>query len=166
MAQQAISQRELSGNWAGNRRAPTLGIGGKPPTNESAANQAAFAQDLEDFGNDLQQGRRRRAAEEKAEKDAQKIKDDAEAERLKIKAKRRELESSGQDYKTAHGISVLDSGEPGQKARDQGDPDVMNPIYRKEYERAYTDRKVKNFQTKLNARAKKEQREVYNVLKQ
>ena len=166
MAQQAISQRELSGNWAGNRRAPTLGIGGKPPTNESAANQAAFAQDLEDFGDDLQQGRRRRAAEEKAEKDAQKIKDDAEAERLKIKAKRRELESSGQDYKTAHGISVLDSGEPGQKARDQGDPDVMNPIYRKEYERAYTDRKVKNFQTKLNARAKKEQREVYNVWKQ
>ena len=166
MAQQAISQRELSGNWAGNRRAPTLGIGGKPPTDEGAANQAAFAQDLEDFGDDFQQGKKRRAAEEKAEKDAQKIKDDAEAERLKIKDKRRELESSGQDYKTAHGISELDSGEPGQKARDQGDPDVMNPIYRKEYERAYTDRKVKNFQTKLNTRAEKEQRGVYNVWKQ
>tara|TARA_Y100000593_G_scaffold78504_1_gene145820 strand:+ start:11548 stop:14892 length:3345 start_codon:yes stop_codon:yes gene_type:complete len=166
MAQQAISQRELSGNWAGNRRAPTLGIGGKPPTDEGAANLAAFAQDLDDFGDDLQQGRKRRAAEEKARKDAQKIKDDAEAERLKIKAKRRELESSGQDYKTAHGISVLDSGEPGQKARDQGDPDVMNPIYRKEYERAYTGRKVEQFQTNLDARSEKEVGEMYNVWKQ
>ena len=71
MAQQAISQRELSGNWAGNRRAPTLGIGGKPPTDEGAANQAAFAQDLEDFGDDFQQGNKRRAAEEQARKDAQ-----------------------------------------------------------------------------------------------
>ena len=45
-----------------------------------------------------------------------------------------------------------------QNKKDQGDPDIVNPIYRKEYERAYTDRKVKNFQTKLNEREEKEQR--------
>ena len=42
----------------------------------------------------------------------------------------------------------------------------MNPIYRKEYERAYTGRKVANFQTKLDARSEKEVREIYNVWKQ
>ena len=236
--QQAISTRELGPSGAGNRRVSSMGLGNKYQPDEGAANQAAFAQDLEDFGNDLQQGNKRRAAEEKARKAAQKIKDDAEEERLKIKAKRRELESSGQDYKTAHGISadeegflplsdkakkrgfkplksvpgsgelqpyehviikngqaivknektkesrnatdeevsfnnpqqyqiIYKSGRPeGKLKKYQGDPDVMNPIYQKEYERAYTGRKVEKFQTNLDARSEKEVGEIYAVWKQ
>ena len=82
MAQQQISQRELSSNYASNRRAPKLGIGNKAPTDEAAANQLAFAKDLEDFADDLAVGDKRRANEEEARKAEQKIKDDAEAERL------------------------------------------------------------------------------------
>ena len=103
MAQQrAISTREIQDVGAANRRGPSVSSGGFTPS-ESSQNQLQFAKDLGDFGSALEQGNRRRAAEEEARQAAQKIKDDAEEERLKVKAKRMELESSGQDYKTAHG---------------------------------------------------------------
>ena len=102
MAQQrAISTRELQDVGAANRRGPAGSRVGFQPS-ESTQNQLQFAKDLQDFGNSLEQGNRRRAAEEEARQAAQKIKDDAEEERLKIRAQRRILESGGQDYKDAH----------------------------------------------------------------
>ena len=111
-----------------------------------------------------------KAKQEKEDKLAEELeikRADEERSRLKIEANRRLLESGGQDYKTAHGISELDSGAPPDpdltKFNVKGNPDIMNPVYREEYEKAFTGRKVEKFQKKLDAGADKRVSEMRKV---
>ena len=171
MAQQ---YRELGSSGAARRQVANLNQSNFTPS-ESTSNYADFAQDLFNVGGDLGAKARRDAAQEAAEKNIQDDIDqkraDEEQTRLRVKAERKLLESGGQDYTTAHGAEELGAGVPPVGGKDakgilipnKSNADVVNPVYKKEYELAYTKRKTDKFQNSLNNRADAEVKGWYAV---
>ena len=137
-----------------------------------------FANNLQKFCGDLSAKERRDAAEEdrqnQIQDDIDQKRADEEQTRLRIEAERKLLESGGESYEIAHGTEVvskdgetitgLSTGAPPVGGKDakgnlipnKSNADVVNPVYKKEYELAYTRRKVDKFQNSLNNRAEAE----------
>ena len=155
--------------YAQRRHVPELTKGGPDHSGSQALKSFADSvSTLTDKGmraHQMQQAKQEKEA--KLEEELATKRADEERSRLKIEANRRLLESGGQDYKTAHGIPELDSGAPPDpdltKFNVKGNPDIMNPVYREEYEKAFTGRKVEKFQKKLDAGADKHVSEMRKV---
>jgi len=161
MAQQ---YRELGSSGAASRQVANLNQGQFTP-DESTSNLANFAKDLGNFGGDLSAKARRDAAQEERENkiqdDIDQKRADSEKTRLRVEAQRKLIESGGENWETAHGAEGVKAGEApiggkdtkGNRVKNKSNADVVNPVYKKEYELAFTKRKVDKFQNSLNNRA-------------
>ena len=149
MAQQATSTRELQIGGAANRQAPQRNPQGSPDYAESKR-QMEFADRLVNLTSKVGSalGKHEKVDEEIRRANEAKFKD-AEETRLRVEAKRRLLAEQGADYKTAHFKDVGPAGQYSEQ-KDLSNPDVANEIYKKEYELAFTTRKVNKFQKSLD----------------
>ena len=183
MAQQTpVSTRELGNLGAANRQVANLNQGSFQASS-SSQNYANFAKNLFDVGGDLMAKGRRDAAEEdrqnKIQDDIDKKFADSEKTRLRVEAHRKLIAAGGEDYETAHEgeyladsgvvvkkLSALKSRDGSNTGKKTSNGDVVNPVYKKEYELAYTKRKVDKFQNSLNTRAESEVKAMYAVWQQ
>jgi len=172
MAQQ---YRELGSSGAASRQVAKLNQGQFTP-DESTSNLANFAKDLGNFGGDLSGYLKRKEAKKEREQgiqdDIDQKRADEEQTRLRIEAQRKLISSGGENWETAHGAEGVKAGEApiggkdvrtGKRIKNKSNADVVNPVYKKEYELAYTKRKVDKFQNSLNNRADAEVKEMYSV---
>ena len=166
MAQQGISTRELNIGGAAGRQVAQLNQQTGP--DHSASNkQLRFVEQLTNIGDPLIKKMRQEEIQEAKIKDAsdKKAKDE-EAARLRVAAHKQLLATQGQDYKDAHSktVNTRPDGQGGdKKVFAPKNPDVLNPIYKKEYELAFTTRKVEKFQKNLDLGAEKDIDEIYTV---
>lgn len=166
MAQQGISTRELNIGGAAGRQVAQLNQQTGP--DHSASNkQLRFIEQLTNIGDPLIKKMRQEEIQEAKIKDAsdKKAKDE-EAARLRVAAHKQLLATQGQDYKDAHSktVNTRPDGQGGdKKVFAPKNPDVLNPIYKKEYELAFTTRKVEKFQKNLDLGAEKDIDEIYTV---
>ena len=152
MAQQATSTRELQIGGAANRQVAQLNQQSSPDY-QASNRQMAFADKLTNFGGSLGKAMRKDEldAEEIRKANEAKFKD-AEESRLRVAAKVQILANKGADYKTAHFKAVGPAGQYSEQ-KDLSNPDVANAFYKKEYELAYTTKKVNKFQRILDSKA-------------